>query len=114
MLRCFLRLAPLFILCALVRTAMAGLASEPNKEELKKLVDGLRYQKGTIVLKNDLAKINVPEDFRFLDAADAEIVLSRIWGNPPDPATLGLLMPTGMSPIQHGTWAVIITYEEKG
>jgi uncharacterized membrane-anchored protein len=114
MFRSLLRLAPLVLLCALVQTAMAAIAAEPDKAELKKLVDGLRYQKGTIVLKNGLARINTPEDFRFLDAADAETVLSRIWGNPPGSNALGLLMPTGMTPVQSGAWAVIITYEEEG
>ncbi|MGB0797981.1 MAG: DUF2167 domain-containing protein, partial [Planktomarina sp.] len=41
-------------------------------------------------------------------------VLSELWGNPPDPGTLGLLMPAGITPFHSGSWAVEIYFDEIG
>ncbi len=85
-----------------------------QREKAQKLADSLNYQKGEITLKGGLAKIHVPEEFRYLDAKDANTVLSRLWGNPPDSSTLGLLLPAKVSPLSKEAWAVIITYDEDG
>ena len=37
-----------------------------------------------------------------------------LWGNPPMPDPLGLLMPVNVGPLNPESWAVIITYEEEG
>jgi len=39
----------------------------------------LKWQTGTITLKDGLAKINLTDDFRFLDSADARKVLHNLW-----------------------------------
>jgi uncharacterized membrane-anchored protein len=80
----------------------------------KKLADSLRYQKGDITLRGGLAKIHVPERFRYLDPADAGTVLSKLWGNPPDSKTLGMLVPSDLSVVSREAWAVVITYDEDG
>jgi uncharacterized membrane-anchored protein len=80
----------------------------------KKLADSLRYQKGEVTLRGGLAKIHVPSGFRYLDPADAGTVLSKIWGNPPNPNTLGMLVPADLSVASPDGWAVIITYDEDG
>ena len=80
----------------------------------KKLADSLRYQKGEITLRGGLAKIHVPEGFRYLDPADAGTVLSKLWGNPPDSHTLGMLVPSDLSVVSRDAWAVVITYDEDG
>lgn len=84
-----------------------------SREEAQALAASLKYQNGQIVLHNGLATLNVPEGFRYLNGADAVKVLVQLWGNPPQPEPLGLLVPeTG--PLGHDAWAVIITYEEDG
>ena len=80
----------------------------------KKLADSLNYQKGDITLRGGLAKIHVPTGFRYLDPTDAGTVLSKIWGNPPNPNTLGMLVPADLSVASRDGWAVIITYDEDG
>ena len=106
------------ILAVLLALAATPFAQEPDKaaarEKAQKLADGLNYQKGEITLKGGLAKIRVPEEFRYLDSNDANTVLSRLWGNPPDSNTLGLLVPAKISPASPEAWAVIITYDEDG
>ena len=106
------------ILLVLLAFAASPFAQEPDKaalrEKAQKLADGLNYQKGQITLKGGLAKIHVPEEFRYLDSKDANTVLSRLWGNPPDSDTLGLLVPAKISVASPEAWAVIITYDEDG
>ncbi|MCE9609583.1 MAG: DUF2167 domain-containing protein [Chthoniobacter sp.] len=84
------------------------------RAKMQKVADGLNYQKGEITLRGGLAKIHVPEEFRYLDGKDAATVLSKIWGNPPGSTPLGMLLPAKISPASPEAWAVIITYDEDG
>lgn len=74
----------------------------------------LRYQRGVVTLRNGLATLNVPPTFRYLDAQQAERVLVEAWGNPPGSRTLGMLVPSSVSPLADEGWAVIITYSDDG
>ena len=52
--------------------------------------------------------MNVPAEFRYLDDADTETVLTKMWGNPPTgERTLGMLVPANIGPDQadRGVWA---------
>ncbi len=49
-----------------------------------------------------------------MNGRDAHTVLVTLWGNPPMPDPLGLLMPVNAGPLNPDSWAVIITYEEEG
>lgn len=110
-------LAPIALLCAaLLGVAQAAPASREERiAEAQKLADGLHYQQGEVTLGGGVAKIKLPDNFRYLNPADSRTVLSRIWGNPDSgQPPLGMLIPTGMSPMSDDPWAVIITYEEDG
>lgn len=74
----------------------------------------LKYQRGKIVLPNQIATLNVSQNFRYLDSKDAERVLVMAWGNPPGVKTLGMLFPTEVSPVSKTAWGVVITYDEDG
>lgn len=87
---------------------------ELTKERAQQIADGLKYQHGTVVLKNGLATLTLPDNLAFLDAAGARTVLSTLWGNPPSDEALGLIVPTGFSPFSTSSWAVEITYDESG
>lgn len=84
--------------------------------ELVKLAKELHYQQGEIDLKGGLAKLKVPPEFHFLDAKDAQTVLVKMWGNPPEVAedTLGLLMPADQTPLQKDCWVVAVSYAADG
>ena len=84
------------------------------RANLQKIAEGLQYQDGEITLQGGIAKIHLPNGFRFLDPKNAEVVLSKIWGNPPGAKTLGMLVPTDISPASASAWAVILTYDEDG
>lgn len=83
-------------------------------EEMQSIVDALTPQKGEITLGNNLAVLDVPKDFYFLDADDASTVLVDLWGNPPDSEILGMLFPAESSPLDFDAWAVTIDYIEDG
>ncbi len=108
--------AILLVLLALTATPFAQEKEDKAalREKAQKIADGLNYQKGEITLKGGLAKIRVPEEFRYLDSKDANTVLSRLWGNPPDSSTLGLIVPAKISVASEEAWVVIITYDEEG
>lgn len=76
----------------------------------------LRYQTGTISVKDGLATIKLPESYRFLGRDDSRRLLVIAWGNPASSAddVLGMLIPTGISPVSAAGWGIIITYEEEG
>ncbi len=85
-----------------------------SREEAEAVVSTLKYQSGEIVLRNGLAKLNIPDQFRYLNSEDAQTVLVRLWHNPPGPKPLGMLLPANISPISSECWAVTINYEEEG
>lgn len=85
-----------------------------TREEAEALAATLKFQRGEVVLKDGLATLRVPDGVEFLNGQDAHTVLVKLWGNPPMPNPLGLLMPVNTGPLSPDSWAVIITYEEEG
>jgi uncharacterized membrane-anchored protein len=87
----------------------------PNPDSVRSAFNArLHYQGGDIPLEHGLATVhNAGQRFRFLDAKDANLVL-RAWGNPPADDALGMLVPAGMSPVDSGAWAILITYLKDG
>lgn len=61
------------------------------------------------------AVLNLPSDFRFLNAADAERVLSEYWGNPPGSDAIGMLVPAAI-PLSDNerSWAIVLQYQDDG
>lgn len=83
-------------------------------EQMQKLMESLEPRGGEIALGDDLAVLNVPVDFYFLDSDDAATVLVDLWGNPPGQEVLGMLFPAGISPLDSNAWAVTVDYVEDG
>jgi uncharacterized membrane-anchored protein len=98
----------------LVRADDPVLPAKPTADTLAAMASSLKWQTGTITLKDGLAKINLTDDFRYLDNADARKVLHDMWGNPDDPDILGMIFPKDKGPMDHGGWAVTINYEPGG
>lgn len=106
--------ALLLAIIAMPITEAYGQDRPKNREEAEALVATLKFQEGTVVLKDNLATLTVPDGLRFLGGDDARTVLVRLWNNPPMASPLGLLMPAESGPLDLDSWAVIITYEEDG
>lgn len=78
--------------------------------------ESLDQQQGEIVLPNEVATLNVPENFYYLSPQDTEKVLVEAWGNPPGAGleTMGMLFPSESTPFDDDAWGVTIEYEEDG
>lgn len=69
----------------------------------------LNFQSGTVTVAGNLAKIDVPAGWLYLQQSDARHVVEKHWGNPPDPGLLGLLVKSA-----HPRWGVRICYQSLG
>jgi uncharacterized membrane-anchored protein len=105
----------LFAVLALIAGLPAAAQDNAVPKEALQLIDSLHYQSGKINIDAAHATLNLDSEFRFLDAADAQKVLSELWGNPPDDAVLGMLVPVS-APLSDPkkSWAVVITHENEG
>lgn len=92
------------------------IAAEDDSAEKKAeaLVASLHPQHGKVVLDGGIATLNLPENFAFLDKKDAATVLTDLWGNPPDPTVLGLLVPKDFNPLQGQSWVVAVSFDDSG
>jgi uncharacterized membrane-anchored protein len=93
---------------------LAENSPEMTKDQAEALVSALKWQTGTITLKDDLAKINLGPNFRFLGATDSDKVLHDLWQNPHDPTVLGMIFPVDKGPIDRGNWEFVVSYSAEG
>lgn len=98
----------------------AGLAlAEPADNPAERMtadefLASLNFRQGEIVLADDVATLEVPDNFRYLGPEDTRRVLEEAWGNPSGADTLGMLFPADLTPLDPDSWAVVINYEEDG
>tara|TARA_R110001606_G_scaffold395210_1_gene567008 strand:+ start:139 stop:1065 length:927 start_codon:yes stop_codon:yes gene_type:complete len=111
----------LVLFCAIQVSAQEVTEIEAQQQQqyiqwASELWDSMDPQTGNIQLPGEVAELNVPDNFYFLNAADAHKVLEDIWGNPPGSAgsMLGMLFPVGSTPFESDTWGVTIEYEQDG
>ena len=110
-----LRALALFAACLLIQPALADEAAQQQGQTIQQFVDSLKFKTGTVSVPRANATLKLTDDFRFLDAHDAQRVLEDLWGNPPDSDVLGMLVPTA-TPLTDakGSWAIVITYSSDG
>ena len=101
-----LAVAPLVVLAQ-------RLERTPEKPTREQVEAQLRYRTGRVTLRGGLATLDLPADFRYLDAQETDVVL-RAWGNPAGHETLGMLVPAGVRVLAPEGWGVIITFSDDG
>lgn len=74
----------------------------------------LKYTTSSTTIGSNLATINVPKGFKYLDGTQGRIVLEYFWGNMPDPDLMGLILPLNYTPLDKECWAVSINYDNSG
>lgn len=74
----------------------------------------MKYNTGKIKLPDGTIELNVPAGFKFLDAAQAQKVLSEYWGNPPNKDVLGMIFPDQGGPMTEGSYAFVVTFDPIG
>jgi uncharacterized membrane-anchored protein len=102
------------VLVAWVQSTASSAASDPGMD-LESIEKGLQWKKGEIAIGDHLVTLSVPSTFRFLGPTDAQIVLTKLWGNPlSKDYLLGMIFPEAVGPMDHGSWGVVITYAADG
>lgn len=95
-------------------TAHAQDEAADNEALVRTFLESLQFKDGQIALPEANATLKLGTQFRFLDARDAERVLSELWGNPPGSGAIGMLVPSGVPLSHEDSWAVVITYNDDG
>ncbi len=98
--------------------AFQGKASEVDstaiyQARIDSIENSLHYQRGVVQLEGGIGKLTIPSGFKYLDAKQAEYVLTDLWGNPKQP-TLGLIVPENQGVLGDNSWAFDIQYNEIG
>jgi uncharacterized membrane-anchored protein len=101
-------------LCAPLMASAAPEAASAPKMTAEQFIAGLQFQQGKINLPGNIATLDLPPSFRYLPPADAGRLLTEGWGNPPGAQTLGMILPSAVSPLSAAGWGVIITYDKDG
>jgi uncharacterized membrane-anchored protein len=107
--------AGIIVFCLLAGARL--FAEEPSKPSTPEEFEAtLGYQTGTISLSNGMATLHLPKSFRYIGPESGRRLLTEGWDNPPDSAedTLGMLIPSGVSPLATEGWGIVIRYEENG
>jgi uncharacterized membrane-anchored protein len=101
------------LLATLLLLTLGSAAAEPAMDE-EKFLSTLNFQQGKIALPNNIATLDLPANFRYLNPADAGKVLEQGWGNPPGSKTLGMIVPASVSVLSREGWGVVVTYDKDG
>jgi uncharacterized membrane-anchored protein len=83
----------------------------------EQVLKSLNYRHGHIDLHNGMASLDLPPGYAYLDPADSETFLTKIYGNPPSstgPDTDGMVVPEGVDLQSTDGWAVVINYDSAG
>lgn len=110
------RIILLASLLALLLFPLQLFAEDPVPEPTsgENLLDSFDFQLGQIELPGDVAQLNVPESFRYINPDDTKRFLEDGWGNPDGSGTLGMLLPVDTDLFGPEGWGVVITYQEDG
>ncbi|WP_373990375.1 DUF2167 domain-containing protein [Duganella sp. BuS-21] len=111
--RFFAALLSLILIAGLPATAAAATDAAP-KLSAEQLLATLTFREGKIQLPGQIATLDLPSHFRYLDPADTGKLLSEGWGNPPGAKTLGMIVPADVNPLSSAGWGVVVTYDKDG
>ncbi len=110
----------LSIVLAMAMTIVANTASAaggdgPDKKmSAEEFMASLHFQTGRITLPGGVATLDMPASFRYLPPADATHLLVDGWGNPSGGSTLGMIVPSDVSPLSANGWAVNVSFDKDG
>jgi len=104
-----------FTILASLLTLLVFSQTDNNQIRIDSIEHTFHYEHGTINLKNGVAKIIIPQGFKFLNSEQAEKVLVDLWGNPKsDNLTLGLIVPEKQGVLSQNGYVFNIQYDEIG
>lgn len=99
------------IVC-LIALFLANQGALAQTQDNDALLAAMQPKTGRIQLANGIVELNIGPGFRYLDNADATIMLTKILGNPPSAAegNLGMIIPSG----QNENWFAVLSYSAEG
>ena len=77
-------------------------------------IASLDFQRGVIELPGGIARLDMPEDYVYLNPEDTDRLLSEGWGNPPGTESLGMILPANINPFAYESWGVIVQHVADG
>lgn len=85
------------------------------RNEMLKLERQLDKQSGTITLPAAKAKLTLGDQYYFVPAKDAAIVLEKMWGNPPEVSkdVLGIVFEKNATAYD-AVWGAVLTFDPTG
>ncbi|MBD8881847.1 DUF2167 domain-containing protein [Rhodanobacter sp. 7MK24] len=95
-------------------TSAPGAADAHAKVEA--FLQSLHPVSGEVAIPEAQATLQLKPGYGYLQAADAQRVLTKLWNNPPDEKVLGMILPsTDPATVVDGrAWAVVVTYVDDG
>jgi uncharacterized membrane-anchored protein len=93
----------------------AQLSPDELRARFQAISERLHPQTGDIRIPDANAVLHLGENYYFLPADEARLILTDAWGNPPDSAAnvLGLVFPAGKT-FMDDTWGAVITWQPSG
>ncbi|KAF0863858.1 DUF2167 domain-containing protein [Pseudomonas sp. LD120] len=105
------------VLCTTPWLASAATPAESKDTEpqtAEQFLATLSPRHGNVKLPGDIASLDLSNEFYYLNPKDTETLLTEGWGNPPGFSTLGMIVPSAVSPLSAEGWGVIISYKNDG
>jgi len=92
--------------------ATAAAAPPP---ELVAFERGLHKQTGDVAIPGAKVVLHLGQRYFFIGPAEAEQVITKVWGNPPGEGrgVLGMIFPAG-STTYRNVWGAVVTYQDSG
>lgn len=86
------------------------------RSHVLKVLEGVRYRQGIQELPGGIARLELPEGYRYLDPEDARKVVVDLWGNPPAAVSdlLGMVIPAGEHLASPDSWTIVVSFREEG
>ncbi|MGC5700610.1 DUF2167 domain-containing protein [Pseudomonas sp. NFXW11] len=105
------------LLCAapwLASAATPSTSQNSEEQSAEQFLASLSPRHGNVKLPGDIASLELSKEFYYLNPKDTEKLLTEGWGNPPGFTTLGMIVPSAVSPLAAEGWGVIISYKDDG
>lgn len=93
----------------------ATATAEDSEARSRRIAAQLHPVTGDVRIPQANAVLHLGEDYYFLPAQEARLVLTEGWGNPPEATTnvLGMVFPTGRT-FSDDTWGAVVTWDPSG
>lgn len=78
------------------------------------ILNTFHFQTGKVVIGKNLATVNVPTGCLYLGPEESKILMEDVYGNPPSPLSLGMLLSDTPSMVNGMRWLVDINYNSEG